>query len=462
MGELIKLPISLGLKVNQILKEKIGFTPRTSKIGLLSFEFTSEELGLITKLYFENPLSGDLEGIDLLPNLKTLDIKTYRVSAYTRERDIASISDKDGFAISRCKSLENLTIDGQTKLTYLDVSGLENLRGLTMCRNARLSELSGLEELLNLWTISLIGNESLTHIENLDKIILKNKELTDVGLDILLYPDAIGYKRDGSINEEVMKKFTNSEINTSWEEIMSSGKNIKINLYQMMKMHAIACEGLLEYIPPLSDIETIVLGIEQYLAENVRYDYAAIKSKSHTHTSEPFQLNGHEIRIANGPLGGANGAFNAFMFKSCVCEGYTRAMQYLLRLKGIKSHNVHNIAGADTLHMADYEEKDDPHKKYDLPNDGYHSIISIDDLYYLYDDPCWNACRYQRGDRSMEWTLRTKKEISIDHTLSFGERYISNDHLQVPREKIRDIYRRIELYREERRKQKESSENPLL
>ncbi len=151
---------------------------------------------------------------------------------------------------------------------------------------------------------------------------------------------------------------------------------------------------------------------------------------------------------------GANGAYNAFIYGTCVCEGYTRAMQYLLTLKGIKSHNVHCISGEDKLHMST-DKQDNIYKRYDLPDDGYHSIISIDDIDWLYDDPCWNAGRYQRGDKSMPWTLLTKEEISRDHTLSFNERNINNNTLNVPRSAIQIAMQRIANYRQERRKQQE-------
>lgn len=151
---------------------------------------------------------------------------------------------------------------------------------------------------------------------------------------------------------------------------------------------------------------------------------------------------------------GANGAYNAFIYGTCVCEGYTRAMQYLLTLKGIKSHNVYCISGEDKLHMST-DKQDNIYKRYDLPDDGYHSIISIDDIDYLYDDPCWNAGRYQRGDKTMPWTLLTKEEISKDHTLSFGEKNINNNTLKVPRSAIKVAMQRIANHREERRKQQE-------
>ena len=94
------------------------------------------------------------------------------------------------------------------------------------------------------------------------------------------------------------------------------------------------------------------------------------------------------------------------------------------------------------------DKQDDMYKTYDLPDDGYHSIISIDDVDRLYDDPCWNAGRYQRGDKSMPWTLLTKEEISRDHTLSFNERNIDNNILNVPRSTIQIAMQRIANYRQ--------------
>lgn len=156
-----------------------------------------------------------------------------------------------------------------------------------------------------------------------------------------------------------------------------------------------------------------------------------------------------KARQLNGPKYGANGAYNAITKNISVCEGYTRGMQYLLKLKGIKSHNVDCFAGKDTTHMAD--GKQDEYTTYILPNfNDYHSIICIDDYDFLYDDPCWNACRYQKGDKSMPWILKTKKEISEDHTLSFDERNIDNNDLGQPRNLIQASIQRNNLFRQTR------------
>ena len=46
--ELIKLALDIGLKIVDVLKTK-GIEPRKNKLGLLSFEFTQEELNEITE-----------------------------------------------------------------------------------------------------------------------------------------------------------------------------------------------------------------------------------------------------------------------------------------------------------------------------------------------------------------------------------------------------------------------------
>ena len=130
-SRLIVLPIYLGLKINEILKTKIQFTPRKNKLGLLSCEFTEEELSLIDRLSFENPVRDSLNGIELLPNLKSLTIKSDGMSYYSQDKYIASISDRDITPIFRCVNLENLEIENQAKISYIDVSKMSHLHSLS-------------------------------------------------------------------------------------------------------------------------------------------------------------------------------------------------------------------------------------------------------------------------------------------------------------------------------------------
>ena len=61
----------------------------------------------------------------------------------------------------------------------------------------------------------------------------------------------------------------------------------------------------------------------------------------------------------------------------------------------------------------------------------------------------------------MPWTLLTKEEISRDHTLSFNERNIDNNSLNVPRSAIQIAMQRIANYRQERRQQEIFSEQEM-
>ena len=169
------------------------------------------------------------------------------------------------------------------------------------------------------------------------------------------------------------------------------------------------------------------------MAENVAYDYASLNSHTHTRTD-----NG----IAYGPISGANGAYNAIIYGTSVCEGYTRAMQYLLKLKNIKTRNVYCFATQEDLGLA--SSQIDEYFTPVLPKEGSHSIICIDDYNSLYCDPCWDACTYQKGFKSLPYTLLNKNEMSKDHALAFSEAIVNNSHISIARSTIASELERIE------------------
>ena len=70
--EKIALPMNLGIRVWKILEQKYNISRRTNKLGLVDFNFSREELELITSLQIEGTSQGELRGISLLPNLQNL------------------------------------------------------------------------------------------------------------------------------------------------------------------------------------------------------------------------------------------------------------------------------------------------------------------------------------------------------------------------------------------------------
>ena len=440
--ELVKLPMKLGSIIAGELKKKKKYTKRLDKNGFLSYEYTREELELITSLQLVNPTSGTLKGVELLPNLRTLTVSSQN-TAYTDNRSILSITDEDAISISQCENLEQLEITGQARISFLDVSRLSKLKVLNISRNIGFEEIIGLEKLKNIFSLTCVGNEALLRIKNLDRIILNNPELFDIHLDLLLFPDAIGLKNDFSINDEALEKILNSTV--TWEEVVGK-KNTKINNNQMLLMHKKACEAIRDYLPKNSPSYTTVMGIERFLAENVKYDDTSLKH-DHRHMDGSHTYNGKTILFSSGAERGANGAFNALIHHTCVCEGFTRAMQYLLRLKGISSRNVNCLGVPDTIHISDYNNKN---ARFTMPNDGFHSIICIEGVDCLYCDPCWDAELYQHGVQNFPYALLTKEEISRDHTLSFEERNVNNGS-KVSRKEIEKELLRIEEHIKERK-----------
>ena len=441
------------LKSLKIISPRSNILNGQAELNLItSLELLDPEPGFLNELnqFFPNlkslkidgPRPNILNGLHLLSGLQELSISSPGDTSYKDPKNIHSISDADMEEISRCTTLQKLSIVNQANVRYINVSKLENLQDLAISDNSNLKQIFGLEQLQKLWFLECYGNKRLHTVKNLDQVILQNKDLAELHLDVLLFPDAVNYDHiSGQYNENSIAKI--HEIGeVSWKESMLGNRAISINTFQMIQLHNKSCQILADNIPPTAQTRDIIVGIEQYLARNVTYDYDAAKNKSHTNGTE---FNG--VRIQNGPKLGANGAYNTLIKNISVCQGYTRGMQYLLKLKGIHSRAVSCIKGEDTLHMS---SKLPEHQAdfYELPDsDDYHSIICIDDYHSLYADPCWNAIYYQGNNTSMPWLLMTKEEIFQDHTLSFEERPVNNNYLKQPRNVLSASIRSNNLFR---------------
>lgn len=411
----IQLPYNLAIAVWDSLAKK-GIPKRTNKLGLMTNVFTQEEINQVTHLSLVN-FSSSLDGISLLTNLKNLSITSTGSSAYKSSKDLISITDKDLFEIEKLTNLKHLSIDNQRLITSIDVSNFKNLQSLQLTKNEELVDITGLENNKTIGSLTLYDLNNLKPIKNFDKFIANNPELFETNLDVLLFPQAIGYKHmTNTINQAAYDRIMNDiDAFSTWCETCSN-KVITINNYQMKQLHKKAHSIVSKYCNGTIDIETIAT-VDRWLAENVKYNYGALGTTLRGEVKDG---------ILQGPVKGVNGAYNAFIYGSCVCEGYTRAMQYMLGLKGIHTANTHCIACEDTMHMSE-ASYDNEFTVFNLPKTGYHSICRIErDSGIYYCDPCWDAGRFQRGDKSLPYLLLTKSQISKDHTLSFNDKNISH------------------------------------
>lgn len=443
--ELIKLPDALSFFVNLELSSRFGIDKYNEYNSSSEFLFTKDELSKIEELIIPITKQSFLDGIEKLPNLKSLKIENEYNNAFLPSNEIISISNEDVRCIEQCKNLESLSIINQPNITDIDLSGMPKLSKLNITNNVNLENISGIDHLKSLGSLTCVGNKSLQDIDGLDQAIIQNKDnLSELNLDVLLFPKAIKFNpSNGHYNQEAMNAveyidgevagsntlaFTGDKIDrkVTWSEYLDTG-NITIGTHSMLKMHNTACKILSDNCKRCANAQDTIIAIEQYLAENVTYDHNSLKHNRTKTALTSTKQNGVAVQISH--KGGINGAYDCLVHGSCVCEGYTRGEQYLLALKGIKSYSVACLADSS------YE---------------YHSIIRIDGYYSLYSDPCWNAAHYQQGDKTLPYSLLTKEEISKDHMLSFEERAITGSVQTMSRSKISESIEYNTLFRNSR------------
>lgn len=396
--ELMKLPLDIGLEIVNVLREK-GIEPRKNASGFLSFEFTQEELNEITELTINNPKPNCLIGLENCKNLEKLTINS-SYSAYKKNNP--SISDKDIVVISKLTSLKYLKIANQEKISWVYLDNLTNLEELIIVRNNKLEEVSGLDKLKKIHDLSIYGNKELYDLPHIQDLIMSN-DLNLLELDLLSYPEVC----------DLRNKLSNI-INCSFKETLSNGGELSYNSGIASLFHQKSLEIIKNVVESIRNDLDIIILIDKYLAENIVYDYDARDRENRAH----FE-NGQKRGLNHG----TQSAYNGLMLNSCVCEGYTRSMQYLLKVLNIKTKNVYCIGGNDKIKI-----NENYHNQITLPDDGYHSIIRIEinnNIYYC--DPCWDSCHWHRGDQSLPYCLKNKKDILKDHTLSFEEDNISID-----------------------------------
>ena len=361
-NEKIEVPLYLGLKVQERLKERYG-------IETDSMCFSKEDLKKVDKLEIVPPLEGGLEKIDLLSNLESLTILSVGNTAF-QTKLIPSIVDSDIESIAKCNELKELSIINQSKIDCLDCSKLQGLTSLTIKNNRGLRKIKGLENITTLEKLTCYGNEGLDGIENLDQVILNNLELYATELDFLLFPDAIGYNsKDGSYNVQADERLTSLQSISKAVYVESMlKKEVNVSHSKMMQVHQ-KCVEILKKNEINGDCIQIAEKVEEYLAQNIKCNFQDLAS------------NTIENKAIMGARSTANGLYTTIMNGQGNCEGFTRAMQYLLKLRGIHSRNVYCVPKTENA----------------ILKEAYHSVVYLENS-DLYSDPCYEAI-YLQGER---------------------------------------------------------------
>lgn len=119
-NERIELPLYLGKKVQEELKNKYGMETDNRC-------FSQKELELVKEITIVPPLEGGLKGIENLTNLQKLVIDSPGNTAF-QTKMIPSISNEDIDKIAQCKNLIELSIINQSKITDVDCNRIEKFK----------------------------------------------------------------------------------------------------------------------------------------------------------------------------------------------------------------------------------------------------------------------------------------------------------------------------------------------
>ncbi len=460
--EKIKLPVSLGLAVSKALKEEMGIQTNMNQYGLLSFAFMPEDLELIKKIEISNIKKESLKKIEHLKNLEILIIsnehddieggetKSVKKSEETHESEEYSIEDRDFMDIAKCEKLKKLVIKAQNKLKKIDLNYFENLEYVELRCNKNLEFIEAGRNVKNLKTFICCDNEKIKNTEEIGRIIERNTKLSQLEIDVMNFPDAIKYDyHSGEYDCDIVQRIKNIPV-VKFEECFEADRTINLNLDNMINMHNKACKILHLYVQDTANKKDLIVGIENYLAKNVVYDEEA---GQHVHVDMIRKMCDSDeqmqklYRFFKSPTHGASGAYNAIMFNQCICEGYTRAMQYLLKLKGIKSHDVYCLPKIKQKSFFNTAEENAAAGEYEIAfDDEYHSILCIDDYNLLYADPCLDAKFYRKGDKTLPFVLKTKEEIEQTHRFVSNQENVLNRYSEQSEHSIMSSIRNTEAY----------------
>lgn len=401
---MISLPYSLGIAVRDSItqyrrKNNIPEPEELKKIYDKQMYFLDDELQYVRDLV----VNGDsIDYLDLFSNLTSIKLDG--------EKELSQVQIQE--IINKHPNLTELSIIHQSDLQYLDVSNLTNLQVLNITSNNSLKKITGIDKINDLFSLTFYDNQTYSDSsirELLDVAYKSAYDLgTDLNIDVLYMPNFMQYLSDKN------KSLSDVADNFSWCEHLKYGienDRLKYKTGELKIAYDKALSVVNKYISPTDTPEQRYAILYQWMCENVKYDEEALGT-NHTHT---------EDGITRGRKGGTNGTVNGLVYGSCVCQGYSKTMQMLLKLSGIYSSDIGCVA--------EQKERKNPIIKFDGkraldPSD--HSILKVNlngKIYYS--DVTWDASRFQNG-KDRKYFLLSKREISSDHKLIGEDRVIDS------------------------------------
>ena len=411
---MINLPINEGYNIRKFLSEyraknNIPVPDEIKRVYNPNESFLEEELSLVTDLRVTRNF---IKYLDYFENVESIII--------TGEESFNN--EEVAYIIKKYPKLKELTIEHQTDITFIDVSSLQELQDLNIIDNKYLKNVIGLDKLTDLYKFSLFGSEVYGDqakeelIRQVYRFIYQHS--TECIIDVLYMPDLIKFLDDNNSSLDDIK------YNLKWSEILKKGladgkDKIEYSTGELLMAYNKALSIVRKYIKEEDNTFQKFAILYEWMCENVKYDYSAVNGNTR------YVENG----IARGRKNGANGTVNALMYHSCVCQGYSKTMQLLLKIAGIHSFDVGCRAEDDSVLPMNFVINGEV-----TANSDDHSILKVNlDGKIFYSDVTWDACRYQRNE-DRKYFLLSKKDISVDHKLSGEDNVIDFGRSATPAE----------------------------
>lgn len=332
--------------------------------------FLEEELSLVKAI---NVDADALPFLDEFPNLEEVNFygegSTKEINLFLREHP----------------NLKTLSIHHAEDLNGLILQPLKSLQTLNIT-STNLATIHGLDSLDSLTSLTFIDNQYFVSTDELQSYLLKNLDkLKDCNFDLLLYPEIKQVlEQKGSIHD------VRDRINFSEIVSVATERPLTYTFNEAERIYSIAETVKDRYLEPEDSKAQQYAIMYRWVCDHIRYSDA----------SEKFL--------------GQQGSYNALVEGHSICQGYTKAMQVLLKVVNIPSHDIECVINNRGYRV---------HGETSTGVLGDHSILMVNlggrgflDQRLSYNDPTWDAQLIQNGKQARYFML-SKEEISQDHPL---------------------------------------------
>lgn len=387
----VDLDLKLGTAVRSFLDKKFkgkNAPPKVPNAYNYNQTFSQEELEAVTDLQlldFQN-----FSELSLFPNLKNLTISTSKN---------LELSEQDIETLKKITTLESLSINGYSGFKTIDCHDFSTkLYSLSLTNCPNLERVENLNA--NIDFFKCVGNYSIKNVQEIVSNTIHNRDfITDYVLDVSYAPAF--FKRLKSLERRIRPESLElMKLNIRFGEEISR----KIHIHNFNVINAIQkrTEEISSKIISQQDDElTKFSNLYLWVCKNVKYDFDGLE-----HSHRMASSNG----LTQGEKMGTNNYLNGLLYGKCVCEGFSKTLQYLCAYNNIPTNLVLCHAGNEPS-----------------GNVFDHSILQYEEHRKArFCDITWDAMAYQKGQKDFRYFLLSKEEMSKDHKLITSTRPLAS------------------------------------